>query len=62
MTILKEGVCGETCLNEILNKTKSYINQTLNEFPMQETFVNLTCINQTPFYPKYKNWTPGGSA
>jgi hypothetical protein len=36
------------CLNITLNKTESYINQTLNKVPMYEIFVNLSCINGTP--------------
>jgi len=49
----------ETCPNRTLNKTESCINKTLNEFPMFEIFVNLTCINQTPVYSEDKSWSQG---
>ena len=52
----------EFCLNQNLNKTELCINLTLNKVPMQEIFINLTCINcQTPVYFKLKCWSPGGS-
>ena len=53
--------CSETCLNHTMNKPKCCINQTLNKVPMQETFVNWTCINQIPFYSKHKSWSQGAS-
>jgi len=28
---------------------------------MQEIFVNLTCINQTPVYSEHKSWSQGNS-
>ena len=47
----------ETCLNGILNKPKSCINRTLNEVPIQDIFVSLTCIDQTPVYSEHKSWS-----
>ena len=38
----------KTCLNRTLNKPESCINRTLHDVPMQEIFLNLTCIYPTP--------------
>jgi hypothetical protein len=54
----------ESCINlskPNLQKTESCINQTLNEVPMQEIFINLTCINWTPVYYKHKSLSHGCS-
>jgi hypothetical protein len=37
----------ESCINLSLN----------NNIPMQEDFVNLTCINLTPVYSELKSWS-----
>ena len=48
----------ETCLNRTLKKLESCIKQTFNDYkvPVQEIFVNLTCVNPTPFYYEHKSW------
>jgi len=52
----------DTCLNWILNKTESCINQTINKVQMYEISVTLTCIYRTPVYSehKLKSWCQWG--
>jgi hypothetical protein len=47
----------ESRLKQTLNKLKSCINRTLNKVLIQEIFVNLTCVNQTPVYSEDKSWS-----
>lgn len=49
----------QNCLNRTQNKSESCKNQTSNEVPMYEIFINLTCINQKLVYSERKSWSEG---
>ena len=49
------------CISVSVNKLESCINRSLNKVPIQEIFVNLTSINQTPVYSEHKGFSPGSS-
>jgi hypothetical protein len=54
----------EYCINlsyQTLNKTESCINQTIYKVLIWEVFVNLTCINWTPFLFWTQKLNQGGS-
>ena len=47
----------ETHINRTLNKLEFYINQAFNKIPMEEIFVNLTCVYRMPVYSEQKSWS-----
>ena len=59
--MLQNPLIQQSCLTLTLNNSESCINRILNKVPMQEIFVNLTCIHRTPIYLEQKSWSQDGS-